>query len=51
MPTFTIDFVTVLLRHRLIQPEIVRQRIAHTPLEPEARIPVLARLGRLASAS
>lgn len=46
-----LDFVTALLRHRLIRPEIVRQRIARTPLEPEVRILVLARLGRLASSS
>jgi hypothetical protein len=46
-----LDFVTGLLCHRLIQPEIVRQRIALTPLESEAARLCLARLKRLEAAS
>ena len=46
-----LDYVTALLRHRLVGPGLIRERLAVAPLTPERRDLCVARLQRLASHS
>jgi hypothetical protein len=46
-----IDFISSLLRHRLVQMPIIRERLAKTDLAPERLQACLARLDRLSNAA
>ncbi len=46
-----LDYVTALLRHRLVGPELIRERLAVAPLTPERRDFCVARLQRFGSCS
>jgi hypothetical protein len=41
------EFVGALLRHGLVQPEVLVDRLGRTPISEEARARCLARLNRL----
>jgi hypothetical protein len=45
-----LDFVRAMLRHRLARPEVIRERLLHTPIQSERRDLVLAWLQRALSA-
>lgn len=44
-----LDFLTVALRHRLANPQMIRERLAATPLDADRQKLCLARLQRLLS--